>query len=296
VLGPGEVRGYLDGLPAGVRVGVHVRGTWGAGRATRTRSASRRSRRRRATPGPTTPPSSTCCSSTRTTTRRCAAWLADPSVEKAMHDAKGPLLALRARGWTVAGLTSDTALAAYLALPGQGVFDLADLALRFLRRELRAEVADDGQLSFDAPWEEGLPDAGAADAAVRARAVADLAVALDQDLERRGGTGAAARPRAAAGRGAGRLRAHRHRRRRRAPRALESRLREQVKAGRRGGVRHVGHEFHLGSPKQLQALLFDELGCRRPRRSRPATRPTPTRCRTSSAPTRSSRRCCCTAR
>ena len=36
-------------------------------------------------------------------------------------------------------MTSDTALAAYLALPGQGVFDLGDLALRYLRRELRAE-------------------------------------------------------------------------------------------------------------------------------------------------------------
>ena len=50
----------------------------------------------------------------------------------------------RARGWELRGVTSDTALSAYLALPGQRTFDLADLALRYLHRELRAEEADDG--------------------------------------------------------------------------------------------------------------------------------------------------------
>ena len=66
-------------------------------------------------------------------------WLADPAVPKAAHDAKAALHALRGRGWTLAGLTSDTALAAYLSRPGQRTFDLADLALRYLRRELRVD-------------------------------------------------------------------------------------------------------------------------------------------------------------
>ena len=66
-----------------------------------------------------------------------------PDRPKALHDAKGPMHALAARGLTLAGLTSDTALAAYLALPGQRSFDLADLALRYLSRELRdARPAD----------------------------------------------------------------------------------------------------------------------------------------------------------
>ena len=47
-----------------------------------------------------------------------AAWLADRSLPKAVHDVKGPLLALREHGWVLAGVTSDTQLAAYLALPG----------------------------------------------------------------------------------------------------------------------------------------------------------------------------------
>ena len=34
----------------------------------------------------------------------------------------------------------------------------------------------------------------------------------------------------------------------------------QVKSAAEAAYDTVGHEFHLGSPKQLQALLFDELG------------------------------------
>ena len=50
-----------------------------------------------------------------------------------MHDLAG-------RGWTLAGVTSDTALAAYLVRPGQRSFALDDLSLRYLRRELRADT------------------------------------------------------------------------------------------------------------------------------------------------------------
>ena len=57
--------------------------------------------------------------------------------------------ALAARGLRLRGLTSDTALAAYLALPGQRSFDLADLALRYTRRELRGDAAASGQLTLD---------------------------------------------------------------------------------------------------------------------------------------------------
>ena len=256
VLGPGQVRAYLDALPAGVRVGVHVRGAWSRG----TGDANGLGLAPASGPDDTEPAAGAAFIDLTATDAdddaALGAFLADASVEKAMHDAKGPLLALGARGWTVAGLTSDTALAAYLALPGQGVFDLADLALRFLRRELRAEHSDDGQLSFEGEEQ----DAGAADVAVRARAVADLAVALDADLERRGATSLlrdlelplvavlAACERTGIAADVDHLV------------GLESRLREQVKDAAELAYATVGHEFHLGSPKQLQALLFDELG------------------------------------
>ena len=53
-----------------------------------------------------------------------AAWLADPERPKVGHDLKAAVNALDARGWRVEGIASDTALAAYLALPGQRAFDL----------------------------------------------------------------------------------------------------------------------------------------------------------------------------
>ena len=261
-----EVSGYLEGLPAGVRVGVHVRGFWGKGTGDANGLGL----------APASPPEARSEGEPDADRAHPAAfvdlhamdavdeaalqaWLADGSVHKAMHDAKGPLLALQARGWTVAGLTSDTALAAYLALPGQGVFDLADLALRFLRRELRAETSDDGQLSFDGAEE----DAGATDLAVRARAVADLSVALDADLERRGGTALL--------------------------RDLELPLVEVLADCERTGI--AADVEHLA---ELETRLRDQVtaasscrrccstssACRRPRRSRPAGPRTPTRCRT----------------
>jgi DNA polymerase-1 len=256
VLEPGEVADFLRALPTGVRVGLHVHGSWGRGTGDATGLAL----------ASESPPEEEPARAddavyidleqlTPDDDKALAAWLASDA-PKAMHDSKGPMLALRARGWELGGLTSDTALAAYLALPGQGVFDLADLALRYLRRDLRAEPASDGQLSFEG-GEEGEE---AAAAVVRARAVADLAVALDADLERRGGTtllrdlelplvrvladceatGIAVDTEHLA--------------------MLEAKLRELVKSAADVAYATVGHEFHLGSPKQLQALLFDELG------------------------------------
>lgn len=47
-----------------------------------------------------------------------ASWLADPGPPKALHEAKLAMHDLAGRGWTLAGVTSDTALAAYLVRPG----------------------------------------------------------------------------------------------------------------------------------------------------------------------------------
>jgi DNA polymerase-1 len=256
VLQPGEVQPFLAGLPTGVRIGLHVRGSWGRG----TGDASGLGL---AAQSPIEGEAARADDAayidleqlTPEDDKALAGWLSSDA-PKALHDAKGPILALEARGWQLGGLSSDTALAAYLALPGQGVFDLADLALRYLRREMRAEPKEHGQLSFDG----GEDDEEAAAAVVRARAVADLAVALDQDLERRGGTtllrdlelplvavlaecertGIAVDSEHLA--------------------MLEAKLRELVKNAADEAYATVGHEFHLGSPKQLQALLFDELG------------------------------------
>jgi len=108
------------------------------------------------------------------------AWLADASVPKVLHDAKGQLHALAARGFTdLAGVQLDTALAAYLVRPDQRSYDLADLTLRHLQRELRVEGAGDGQGMLDFTADQ---DAEAQASMVRARAVLDLSAVLDREL------------------------------------------------------------------------------------------------------------------
>ena len=195
------------------------------------------------------------------------AWLADPDVPKAAHDVKGALHALRGRGWTLRGLTNDTALAAYLAHPGQRNFDLADLALRYLRRELRAEEPADGQLSLLGGEEEA--DAQLAGSQIlQARAVADLAAALDAELDKLGGTrllaelelpllGVLADLEAAGIAVDGGALA-----------ALEADFAGQVKQAAQDAYAVIGKEINLGSPKQLQVVLFDELGMPKTKRTK----------------------------
>jgi DNA polymerase I len=115
-----------------------------------------------------------------------AALLGDPERPKLAHDAKYLYLAVWARGWELRGLAMDTALAAYLALPAQRTYDLADLALRYLRKELRPEGAgtderpagEGTQLALDTAGEdETWPDW-----CLRAQAVGELAVKLGEEL------------------------------------------------------------------------------------------------------------------
>ncbi len=185
-----------------------------------------------------------------------AAWLADPARPKVLHDAKGPMLALAARGLRLDGLASDTALAAYLALPGQRSFDLADLALRYLHRELRTDAGDGGQLTLDGTGEREA----ARDLALRARATVELADALNTDLERRGATRLlqevelplvavlAEMERTGIAADTGHFA------------DMSATLGGQVKDAEQAAYAVVGHEFNLGSPKQLQQVLFTELG------------------------------------
>jgi len=248
VLGPEDVAEWLSEHGTGGRVGLAASGTWGRGTGNLEGLALAAPDGANAYVDPT--------ALTEDDERALAGWLADPAQPKALHDAKGPMHALAARGLELAGLTSDTALAAYLALPGQRSFDLADLAVRYVGRELTGGETTVGQLTLDtggeAEWANAL--------AQRARATAELADALDADLERRG---------------AARLLAD-------VELPLVGVLAEMERAGIAADVDHLadmsatlggevkeaeqaafavtGHEFNLGSPKQLQEVLFTELG------------------------------------
>jgi len=251
VPGPGAVAGWLAQHAAGHgRAGLAASGSWRRGTGTLTGLAIAAPDGAAAFIDPV--------SLTEQDDKALAGWLADAARPKAMHDAKGPMHALAARGLRLRGLTSDTALAAYLALPGQRSFDLADLALRYTNRELRDAAAESGQLALEMPGESGTD--AAASLAMRATATAELADALDADLERRGATallrdvelplvgvlaemeqaGIAADVDHLAG--------------------MSASLGGEVKAAEQGAYAVTGHEFNLGSPKQLQEVLFTELG------------------------------------
>jgi DNA polymerase-1 len=248
VLGPDEVAGWFDEHQSAERMGLALDGTWGRGRGTLTGIAIAAPDGAGAYLDPT--------ALTPDDERALGDWLAAPALPKALHDAKGPMHALASHGFALSGLTSDTALAAYLALPGQRTFDLADLALRYLGKELGEVAGDNVQLTLDGSGEEETALA----LVNRACATLDLAAALDEDLEKRGATrllheielplvtvlaemeriGIAADTDHFA--------------------EMSAKLYGEVKGAEQAAYAVVGHEFNLGSPKQLQEVLFTELG------------------------------------
>jgi DNA polymerase-1 len=188
-----------------------------------------------------------------------AAWLADDSMPKLTYDVKPSLHALRHRGWTLAGLVTDTQLAAYLVRPGQRSFALDDLVLRYLKRELRVEQQpEERQLSL-LDGIDGDDEKIAEGEIVRARAIAELAdalaVALDETkqasllgeielpllrvLAELEAVGIAVDTQQLA--------------------SLEAHFGSRVKHAEQEAFRVIGKEINLGSPKQLQVVLFEEL-------------------------------------
>jgi DNA polymerase-1 len=198
-----------------------------------------------------------------------AAWLADASVPKVGHALKVPLHAVLARGWTLSGLAMDTELAAYLVRPGQRSFELDDLVLRYLQRELRSETdSGDGQLS--------LLDGGADDAdqkavqaeLVRARAIAELAAALKKELDEIGAVEllgdiempllAVITELEAAGIAVDVEQLT----------ELEEHYAVRVRQAADEAYAVIGKQINLGSPKQLQVVLFDELAMPKTKRTK----------------------------
>jgi DNA polymerase-1 len=197
-----------------------------------------------------------------------AAWLADETIPKAGHDMKGPMHALRGRGWTLAGLTSDTALAAYLVRPGQRSFDLDDLALRYLHRELRAEEGDsDGQLSL-LGGEEEEAEKIMAGVLLRARAVAELADALDEELVKTGQAKLLADLELPLQSVLCHLEAAGIYMDAELLASQEAHFAARVKQAAQDAYAVIGKEINLGSPKQLQVVLFDELDMPKTKRTK----------------------------
>ncbi|MDN5744948.1 MAG: DNA polymerase I [Nocardioidaceae bacterium] len=253
IVAPGEVAAWLQSI-AGETVGLGVVGSWGSGtgRVDGLAIALGDARAAYLDVADLDPLED----------QAVAGWLADADQPKVLHAAKGQQLALKAHGWSLAGVVQDTALAAYLVAPDQRSYDLADLALRYLHRELAQPEGDQQGLLFDED------DAAAQVAMSRARAVLDLSVDLADQVDKAGGRPLltdvelplvavlAEMEEVGIGVDVDQLE------------ALEAHFGEEVRKEANEAYAVIGKEINLGSPKQLQVVLFDELGMPKTKRTK----------------------------
>ena len=190
--------------------------------------------------------------------------LRDPSVRKTSHDAKTARRALRRAGADLAGLELDTMLASYLVNASRRFHALDDLSAERLHLQIPALPVPDRKKKDRVPTlDERAVRAGAA-----AVATERLAALFSHDLERLGMSrlyrdiehplvdvlvemeeaGVAVDMRYLAG--------------------LATEFASEVARIQREAHDAVGHEFAIGSPKQLEELLFTELRLPRGRRNK----------------------------
>ncbi|MET8325936.1 DNA polymerase I [Streptomyces sp. NPDC005181] len=194
--------------------------------------------------------------------RAFAAWIADAGQPKVMHNAKSAMRVFPEHGWQVEGVTMDTALAAYLVKPGRRSFALDALSVEYLGREL-APAAADGQLAF------GADDQAEADALMaQARAVLDLGEAFTARLKEVGAAELLHDMELPTSVLLARLERHGIAADREHLESLEQQFAGAVQQAVKEAHGAVGREFNLGSPKQLQEVLFGELGLPRTKKTK----------------------------
>jgi len=185
--------------------------------------------------------------------RVLAGWLADLDAPKVVHDFKAAYKLLHQRGLTLLGVVDDTAVSAYLIQPDRRSYDLADLAQYHLKLAVAAAPASAGQLEL------GLDDQ-AGPAVMKAFAALQLSEHFAGQLVERGAnqllgglelplslvlarmelTGIAVDTA-----------------------KLDTLLDDftsTINSASAEAFQIIGKEINLGSPKQLQTVLFDELG------------------------------------
>ncbi|MFI6940886.1 DNA polymerase I [Streptomyces sp. NPDC050418] len=184
-----------------------------------------------------------------------AKWLADGKRHKVLHNAKNVLRVFAEHGWAVEGITMDSALAAYLVKPGRRSFALDALSLEYLGRELAPASAAEGQLAF------GADDSAEADALMhQARTILDLGEAFGEKLKEVGATELLTDVELPTSLLLARMERFGIAADRPHLEAMEQQFAGAVQQAVKEAHAAAGHEFNLGSPKQLQEVLFAELG------------------------------------
>jgi len=191
-------------------------------------------------------------------------WLADGDHSKIMHAAKGPMLAFAARGAFIRGLKADIELSAYLVLAGQRTLTISDLVARFLHTSLPVVGESAGQLALEV--DDGLAAREAL--AAHARAIQALDLVLAEQVAERGGVALLEDVELPLVSLLARME--------RDGICLDVAYLEQVEveyskeiaSAEASAHELVGHPFNLGSPKQLQEILFGERGLPRTKKTK----------------------------
>ncbi|MFE4668642.1 DNA polymerase I [Streptomyces sp. NPDC056716] len=254
VLGTGELAGWLTEHGTGL-LGVATVDTWalGAGSVAEVALASA------AGPAAWFDPAQL----DEADERAWVSWLADAERPKVFHNAKGAMRVFAEHRWSIAGVGMDTALAAYLVKPGRRSFDLDALSLEYLHRELAPAAAADGQLAFGA--DEG---AEAESLMVQARAVLDLGEAFGSRLAEVGAADLLRDVELPTSVLLARMERHGIAADRAHLEAMEQMFAGAVQQAVKEAHAAAGHEFNLGSPKQLQEVLFGELALPRTKKTK----------------------------
>jgi DNA polymerase-1 len=186
-----------------------------------------------------------------------AAWLRDPGSPKVVHGFKAALKALTARGLELEGVVDDTSISGYLIQPDRRSYELAELAQHHLNIAVSTAAAKAGQLELDFDGD----DAAAAGALVQAAAVVHaLSRYFEAELKERKAEELLSTLELPVSRVLADMEL--------AGIAIDMRrmdeqladLAKVIDNAQELAFAAIGHEVNLGSPKQLQTVLFEELG------------------------------------
>lgn len=187
-----------------------------------------------------------------------AKWLQDPEEAKVMHEFKDALKALHNRGLGLEGVVDDTAISGYLIQPDRRSYELPELAQHHLKITLTTAAAQTGQLELELG--DG-PDGAAATALVQQAAVVHtLSKHFEGELAERKAEALLTTLELPVARVLAQMELS-------GISISMDRLNEQladlakvIDNAQEQAFAAIGHEVNLGSPKQLQTVLFEELG------------------------------------
>ena len=184
-----------------------------------------------------------------------ADWLADTNAPKVVHDFKDSYKLLSRRGLHLDGEIDDPAISGYLIQPDRRSYDLPDLSLQHLKLSLETAAASGNQLELSLDGEDT-----AAPAVMEAFAALRLSEHFSGLLVERGANqllGGLELPLAEvlaemelAGIAVSTEKLDR----------LLDEFGRTIEQAKTEAFEVIGKEINLGSPKQLQVVLFDELG------------------------------------